>query len=379
MSDSGAPASTRAAETISVRGVAFGMGERRRVHHDAGHQVGRQCSVAGRKVDPEPTGQQRHHLAGRGRGRIDPVRVARGLVRGVVIDEDPRQPLEQLGVARPDLADPLQRSAVEDDQQVVARRRVRIGPEALRPGHEPVERRDRIGAHQVGRSAVGFDHGRDAECRPERVGVGVLVAHRQDASRRARRSTTRSGTAARYGNRSTVTAAVAAAVAVGPGRAAPAPRCARTGGRTADGGSSARSPSCGSRATGVGSDSPRGVVRVRRLPGLQVAQQAEDAGAALGRVVELDVEIGDALDPQARAQLVAHERHRPAQGGQRGIALGRLADDAHPDLGVAKIRRGLDRRDRREPDPRIGHVAGHDRADLLPQQLVDPLGPLAHR
>ena len=51
MSDSGAPASTSAAETTSVRGVAFGMGEGRGVHHDPGHQVGREGAVAGVERD----------------------------------------------------------------------------------------------------------------------------------------------------------------------------------------------------------------------------------------------------------------------------------------------------------------------------------------
>jgi hypothetical protein len=73
---------------------------------------------------------------------------------------------------------------------------------------------------------------------------------------------------------------------------------------------------------------------------------------------------------------VADEWH----GGERGdgrVALGRLADDAHH-LRMAQVRRRLDRRDRRETDARVGHVLRDDRPDLLPQQLVDPIGSLAH-
>ena len=66
---------------------------------------------------------------------------------------------------------------------------------------------------------------------------------------------------------------------------------------------------------------------------------------------------------------------RAASGG---VALGRLADDADPDLGVAQVVGRLDTRDRREPDPRIRDLTTHDRPDLLAQELVDPLCSLAH-
>ena len=56
----------------------------------------------------------------------------------------------------------------------------------------------------------------------------------------------------------------------------------------------------------------------------------------------------------------------------------RLPDDADPDLGVPKLAVGLDLRDRGEPDPRIGDLARDDAADLLPQQLIDPIRPLGH-
>ena len=55
-----------------------------------------------------------------------------------------------------------------------------------------------------------------------------------------------------------------------------------------------------------------------------------------------------------------------------GLALGRLADDADPDLRMAQVGGRLDVRDRREPDPRIRDLTADDRADLLPQELVDP-------
>jgi hypothetical protein len=75
-------------------------------------------------------------------------------------------------------------------------------------------------------------------------------------------------------------------------------------------------------------------------------------------------------------RFVPDERHRR---GQRGITFRRLADDADPDLRVPQVPGRLDRRYRGEPDARVGHVTGHDRPDLLPQQLIHALGPLAHR
>ena len=47
------------------------MGERRRVHDDAGHQRGRERAIVGVEGDPDPCREQRDHLA-RGRGmRLD--------------------------------------------------------------------------------------------------------------------------------------------------------------------------------------------------------------------------------------------------------------------------------------------------------------------
>lgn len=119
-------------------------------------------------------------------------------------------------------------------------------------------------------------------------------------------------------------------------------------------------------------------ITVRSRTRFQFAQQAQDACSALRRIVDLDMEVGDPSDPQASAKLVPHERHRPAKGRDRRITLGGLTDDAHPDLGMPQVGRGLDRGDRGKPDTRVSDVPGHDRPDLLPEQLVNPLGSLAH-
>ena len=114
----------------------------------------------------------------------------------------------------------------------------------------------------------------------------------------------------------------------------------------------------------------RQVALVRRALA-QLVEQLEHARAAFRSLVQVDVQVRDALDPQRPTQLVADERHRPLQRGDRPAALGRLADDADPHLGVAQVWRRLDLRDGREPDARIRDIPSHDRPDLLPQQLVD--------
>src|SRR5207244_5352830 len=59
-------------------------------------------------------------------------------------------------------------------------------------------------------------------------------------------------------------------------------------------------------------------------------------------------------------------------------ALVGVADDADPAAGRRRVRRGLDIGDRHEADARVLHVAGQDLADLLAQELVDPISACRH-
>ncbi len=45
---------------------------------------------------------------------------------------------------------------------------------------------------------------------------------------------------------------------------------------------------------------------------------------------------------------------------------------------MPQVGRRLHAGDGREPDPRVSNLLGEERADLLPEQLVDALGALAH-
>ena len=97
MSDRGAPASTSAAETTKVRGVAFGWAN---VAVSITIPAISAVPARRRRVERHPDPQR---PAGRPSRRWPP-RLGRSnryrplVVRGVVVDDHPGQPLEQLGV-----------------------------------------------------------------------------------------------------------------------------------------------------------------------------------------------------------------------------------------------------------------------------------------
>ena len=160
----------------------IGVSERRGVHDDPCHERRGQGAVARVERDAEARRQQRHHLAGGRAGRLDPVGLARRRVRRVVVDDDARQPIEQLAVPHADLANAIKRPAVRHDEEVVRPVRARVRREALDSREKAVQRRHRIGAHRVGRSAERLDQCADAERGAKRVGVRVLVAYREHAT-----------------------------------------------------------------------------------------------------------------------------------------------------------------------------------------------------
>ena len=84
------------------------MRECRRVHDDAAHQGRGHRAIVDVERHAKANGQERDHLACGGGPRVDPVGVTRGIVRGVMVDHDARQPFEELRVAYADLADPLE-------------------------------------------------------------------------------------------------------------------------------------------------------------------------------------------------------------------------------------------------------------------------------
>ena len=160
------------------------MGERGRVHDDAGHECGCQRPVAAIERNAESRGEERRHLAGGGGVGIDPVGgLAFVSVRRVVVEDDPRQPLEELGVPFPDSAHPIERAAVRDHEQVVVGVGVRIRAEPLDARQEAVQLRNRVGADRVGATAARLHDRGHREGGAERVRIGVLVPDGQHPSR----------------------------------------------------------------------------------------------------------------------------------------------------------------------------------------------------
>ncbi len=91
------------------------------------------------------------------------------------------------------------------------------------------------------------------------------------------------------------------------------------------------------------------------------------------------MEHRDPLDPEPLTQLVADERHGPAERRDGLESFRGLADDADPHLRMAQVPVRLDLGDRGEAHPRVGDIARDDAADLLAQEFVHPFRSLAHR
>ena len=176
MSDSGAPASTSAADTASVRGVALGCAKVAVSMTMPAIERGRERPVAGLERDAEAGREQRDHLARRGGVRVDPVGVAAVAVRGMVVDDHPRQRREQLAMALGDRAHAVGGPAVAQ----TSRSYVSAGSGSVRnrstPAQERVERRDGVRAHGRRPGAERLEQHAHADHRAQRVGIGVLVA-----------------------------------------------------------------------------------------------------------------------------------------------------------------------------------------------------------
>ena len=326
MSDSGAPASTSAADTASVRGVAFGWANVAVSITMPGHQGGGERSVAFRRAarragPPAASPSRRSRRCPARSSPPSPTRV----VRGVMVDHDPRQPPEQLRVAATDRPDPIERAAVGDDEQVVVDGRVGVVPGPRRVRQEVVQRRHGVGEDRGRGRAAQLDEPANCERGTERVGVGVLVTDREnaagggeafdDAARGRRRATASGRSSVDHRRRLPGTERFVR----DPGRnvrrwqlrprLARAPRAsAAAPPRPSVTGSARRS-----RAIGVGRVSPSARLAFGRSPRLDLVEQVQDPRPALERLVELEVELRDPLQPEPLPELVADERHRPAR------------------------------------------------------------------
>ena len=235
-----------------------------------------------------------------------------------------------------------------------------------------------------GRAAAVMLHDRgDAQRRAERVRVGVLVARDQDVARRgdgARRS--------RPGRRRATGAGRRSRRSCAPRRGARATCHARSCRPAALCALRLRRPARRGASSGIGSGHAWGSGRRQRLRRSAASERGEPRRPRARRAAG----ARGCRAPRCRRR----GRGAPGCGGgggvapsswrtngiarcerpQRLVALGGLADDAHPDARGAEVRRRVDVGDRHEPDPRVLDVAGEDLADLLAQELVDAVGSL---
>ena len=384
MSDSGAPASTSAADDGQRPRRRVRVGEGRRVHDDAGHQLGGQRAVAVGQRRAEPGREQRRpsRRSPRWPGSIQSASPAASFeawwsmtTRGSRSNSS--------GWRSADRPDPIERAAVGHDEQVVVEAGIRVGPGPRDAGQEVVERRHRIGedrrrdrrrrARRGGRSRAspracrrrgsrGRPRGRGGP-RVEPVDDGVRDGRRATASRSiiggacpARSGSSGESAPERPARLAAPRRAFALAGRVAPARSAAAPPRPSVIGRSV--GQQRSSASAGSRPSGGSS--------VRHVAGLELVEQVEDPRPALER--SRRARGGTPGSACSRSRLPSSCRTngiaRPIAAIVAVRSLG-LADHADRDLGVAQVRRRLDAGDRGEPDPRVVDLAGQDRADLL--------------
>ncbi len=261
MSDSGAPASTRAADTASVRGVAFGWA------NVAVSMTMPAMRCVASAPPPSSSGTPRRTASS---VVISQVAAAAGstqsasprlVVRRVVVEDDSRQRSRTApgGGPRRRRRD---RGCRSPRPRAGRSRRRAPDPSGLDRCRAGIRR---SAARGSANTAVALppqpaDEAADRQRRPDRVRVGVLVADGEDTSRADRiRSTTASGTASASMTRGRSSMPAASAPIV-------LRRLERSGGGAGAGvGVAAGSPPAAprrprgdSRATGVGSDSPIG-------------------------------------------------------------------------------------------------------------------------
>src|SRR2546429_5826644 len=114
------------------------------------------------------------------------------------------------------------------------------------------------------------------------------------------------------------------------------------------------------------------------FPFLNFAKKLADSGGGGHALVELKMQVGsEAQVRETQAQLATDEPFRVIQAIDRRLASIVLADHAHLDGGVAKVRTELDLADRGHPDPWILQVSDDDLADFLAQLCGDAFNSMS--
>src|SRR5438067_3286889 len=154
------------------------VGEGVRVLYQPSRQAGGQLRIQG---NPQLRKQQRHDLAGGGRGGIDQVHGPESRIADVVIDVDQGRAGEPIGVIARHAASACQVSGIHDQRNV--RLEPRLGSDALHARQEGQEGRDRVTGDDLSLLAEALLDEGYRQRSTQRIPVGALVADGGDALR----------------------------------------------------------------------------------------------------------------------------------------------------------------------------------------------------
>src|SRR5262249_30544887 len=115
----------------------------------------------------------------------------------------------------------------------------------------------------------------------------------------------------------------------------------------------------------------------RRLPVAQTGQEGLDVRGMLHRAIGTERDLGRHAQIQVAPQPVPDEAARALEGLKRRRPLRLLAEHGHIHFRVFEIGRHVDLRHRHEAEARILELALKEHGDLLLDQLVHALEPLA--
>src|SRR6185295_18778066 len=106
--------------------------------------------------------------------------------------------------------------------------------------------------------------------------------------------------------------------------------------------------------------------------GVDLAQDLFDPGLVRDRLVEHELYVGYAPEPQALTELPAEKRRRPLQGALGRAARRRVAERRVVEPRELQIGRDLHARQRHEPNARIVHLARQHFARFGPNLTGEP-------
>src|SRR6185295_1717069 len=103
---------------------------------------------------------------------------------------------------------------------------------------------------------------------------------------------------------------------------------------------------------------------LRTLADANLVEELLDPVLAGDRLVVDEIELGDALQPQARADLAAQKRHRPLERARAALLRLLVAERRVVDASQLEIGRDLDAGDGDEAEARVVHFPRQQQSQL---------------